>query len=172
MEPDPQAATLSRIARAVAETLELKEAFVRVAEAAAAVLPLDTMTVLRREGPETFMRYSSTGVTPEPPHTIRLGDFSPAIRPSTDGIRRLEDMAGALDPAFFVDGKIQREGLRSGLIVPLRRGEQVSGFVFVGSRRPGAFTAEHEKAVQPIADLLGLALEHERLWSLDAARRR
>jgi len=99
------------------------------------------MTVLRREGPETFMRYSSTGVTPEPPQTIRLGDFSPAIRPSTDGIRRLEDMAGELDPAFFVDGKIQREGLRSGLIVPLRRGEQVSGFVFVGSRRPGAFTA-------------------------------
>src|SRR2546425_9741992 len=51
--PDPQVAALSRIARAVSETLELKDVFARVAEAAATVLPFDTMGVTRLETPDT-----------------------------------------------------------------------------------------------------------------------
>src|SRR5207249_720476 len=43
MRPDTLATALGRMARAVSETLELKEVFARVAEAAATVLPFDTM---------------------------------------------------------------------------------------------------------------------------------
>ena len=172
MEPDPQFAVVSRIARAVAETLELKDVFARVAEAAAAVLPFDGMTVLRREGPDTFVLHTYVGIIPDRPRTIRLEDFSPAIRPLTTGVKRVDDLAGVLDPGFFIDGRIQKGGFRSALILPLLRGEHLAGFLSVTARRPNAFTAEHEAAIQPIADLLALALEHERLWTLDIGRRR
>jgi len=172
MEQNPQLVAVSRIARAVAETLELKEVFARVAEAASAILPFEGMTVLRREGPDTFALYSYVGIVPDPPHTIRLEDFSPAIRPPAKGVKRVDDLPAVLDPGFFVDGRIQQEGFRSALILPLLRGERLVGFVSVASRLPHAFTADHEAAIQPIADILTLALEHERLWNMDTARRR
>jgi len=172
MEQNPQLVAVSRIARAVAETLELKEVFARVAEAASTILPFDGMTVLRREGSDTFALYSHAGIVPDPPRSVRLEDFSPAIRPPTKGVKRIDDLPGVLDPSFFVDGRIQQEGFLSALILPLLRGERLVGFVSVASRRPNAFTADHEAAIQPIADVLTLALEHERLWNLDTARRR
>ena len=172
MEQNPHLIAVSRIVRAVAETLELKEVFERVAEAASAIVPFDGMTVLRREGSDTFALYSYIGIVPDPPRTIRLEDFSPAIRPLAGCIRRLDDLVGVIDPSFFIDGKIQHQEFRSALIVPLLRGERLVGFVTIASRRPSAFTAEHEAAIQPIADVLTLALEHERLWGLDTSRRR
>src|SRR5436309_8289488 len=174
MRPDTLATALGRMARAVSETRELKEVFARVAEAAATVLPFDTMVVFRVEGPDadTFALYSFAGMIADEHRTIRFEDFSPAIRPLSSGPRRIDDMADVLDPSFFVDERLQQEGIRSILHVPLLRGEQLGGFMGVGSREPGAFTAEHEAALRSIADLLGLALEHERLWRLDAERRR
>ncbi len=172
MPPDALAVALGRMARAVSETLELKEVFARVAEAAATVLPFDTMVVFRVEGPGTFALYSFAGIKGDGRLTIRLEDFSPPIRPLASGARRIDDVADVLDPSFFVDGRLQEDGIRSLLHVPLLRGEQLGGFVGVGSQKPGVFTAEHEEALQSIADLLGLALEHGRLWNLDTERRR
>jgi transcriptional regulator with GAF, ATPase, and Fis domain len=168
------AAALGRMARAVSETLELKDVFARVADATAAVVPFDTMVVFRLEGPGTYALYSFAGIVGER-GVIRLQDFSPAIRPSADSpesARRMDDLAEVLDPSFAVDRALAEEGIRSLLYVPLVRGEELGGCVGVGARRPGAFTAEHEAALQAIAGLLGLALEHERLWTLDTARRR
>jgi len=172
MGSDTLAAALGRIARTVSETLELKEVFARVAEAAATVLPFDKMVVFRVEGPDTFALYSFAGIIPDERRTIRLEDFSPAIRPLTRGASRIDDVTDVLDPSFFVDRRLQQDGTRSILQVPFLRREQLAGFVGVGSRYPGAFTPEHEGALQSIADLLGLALEHERLWALDTERRR
>ena len=173
MGSDTLAAALGRMARAVSETLELKEVFARVAEAAATVLPFDVMVVFRVEGAAgTFALYSFAGIIPDERRTIRLEDFSPAIRPLTRGASRIDDVAEVLDPSFFVDQRLQQDGTRSILLVPFLRREQLAGFVGVGSKHPGAFTAEHEGALQSIADLLGLALEHERLWNLDTERRR
>ncbi|HKI02673.1 MAG TPA: sigma 54-interacting transcriptional regulator [Thermoanaerobaculia bacterium] len=169
---DPLVEALRRITRVVSGTLELREVFVRVAEAAATVLPFDRMGVVRARERDTLELYSLTEMVLDPPVTIRLEDFSPATRPLLDGNKRINDVLKMLDLSFAMDRRIQEQGMRSGLSVPLFRGEQLGGYVMVGSRRPGAFTAEHEAALQPIADLLGLALEHERLWSLDAERRR
>jgi len=177
MPPDALATALRRMARAVSETLELKDVFARVTEAATTVIPFHTMVVFRVEGPDTFRLYSFAGFlavehhTIEP-HTIRFEDFSPAIRPLPGAAKRIDDVVDLLDPAFHVDGKLRQEGTRSILHVPFFRGERLGGFVAVGSREPGAFTADHEGALGAIADLLGLALEHERLWRRDAERRR
>jgi transcriptional regulator with GAF, ATPase, and Fis domain len=176
MPPDALVDALRRITRAVSGTLELREVFARVAEATATVLPLDFMAVMRVTDADALELYSISGEAKDKakdkPYTIRPEDFSPALRPVPDRVRRIEDMAEQADPTFPIDLKMQQAGMRSSLTAPLLRGEQLAGYVMVESRLPGAFTAEHETALQPIADLLAMALEHERLWSRDAARRR
>ena len=179
MAVDPLVVVLRQIARVVAGTLELREVFAYVAEVSASVVPFDALTVVRYREGGTLERYSFVGQegTPEgkqrdPLVKIRLEDFSPAIRPFPCKVRRFDDLDSVLDPSFLMDRKFQQAGMRSGLMVPLVRCEAQSGYVAASSRRPGTFTDEHELALQAIADLLGLALEHERLWNLDTERRR
>ena len=172
MPSDPVVSALSRIARVVATTLELREVFARVAEAAATVLPFDVIIVERLEGPDTLKLYSFAGGASQGPDTARLADFSPALRPPSRCAMRIDDLAQVLDASFPADRALQEQGWRSSLVAPVLRRKEVAGFVWLGSRRPQAFTADHEAALCPIADLLGLALEHERLWNLDAERRR
>jgi transcriptional regulator with GAF, ATPase, and Fis domain len=71
-----------------------------------------------------------------------------------------------------VDQHFLEDGVRSTLFAPLLRGDQLGGLVVMTSSRAAAFSAEHEAALLSIADLLSLALEHERLWRLNAERRR
>jgi len=172
MPADPLVAVLGRISRAVSQTLEPKDVFARVAEAAATILPFDVMLVGRLEAPDTLTLYAVAGSIQDPPRTIRLEDFSPMIRVQPGRIVRIEDADRELDSSFAFDRELRRQGVRSGLRAPLLRGEQLAGAVSLWSRRPGAFSVEHEAALEPISDLLGLAIEHERLWSLDMARRR
>ncbi len=172
MPSDPVVSALSRIARVVATTLELREVFARVAEAAATVIPFDVIIVERLEGPDTLKLYSFAGGSSQGPDTARLADFSPALRPPGRCAQRIDDLDQVLDSSFPADRALQEQGWRSSLVAPVLRRKEVAGFVWLGSRHPRAFTADHEAALCPIADLLGLALEHERLWNLDAERRR
>jgi transcriptional regulator with GAF, ATPase, and Fis domain len=174
MEPDPLAAALSRIARSVSETLDLKDVFARVAEAAATVLPFDTMGVSRLETPDTMRRYAVAGdfSQEDASRVFPLTDLSPLMRPQAGAFGLIDDAARQLDPAFPMDREILGHGVRSLLRAPLLRGGQLSGTLWFASRRPGAFRIEHEAAIRPIADLLSVALEHDRLWSLETGRRR
>lgn len=172
MSQDLVLETLGKIARIVAETLDLKEVIERVAGAAAMVLPLDRLAIARQDSAGALTLYLHTGSVPTPTRTVTLEDFSPRIRPLLDGVRRVSDIRPLADPAYFIDLEIQSIETRSLLTAPLRRGEQPIGFVSVDSRCPGAFTADHELVLLSIADLLSLALEHERLWNLDLVRRR
>jgi GAF domain-containing protein len=175
MASDPLVIVLRQIAQVVSRTLELREVFAYVAEVASSVVPFDKLSVVRYKCGGELERYSFSGhdgKEPDPHITIRLEDFSPAIRPFPCKVRRFDDLDGVLDPSFLMDRKFHEAGMRSGLMVPLVRCEAQSGYVAAVSRRPHAFTDEHELALLAIADLLGLALEHERLWNLDAERRR
>ncbi|HXU13422.1 MAG TPA: GAF domain-containing protein, partial [Candidatus Binatia bacterium] len=165
-QPAPLAEALSRIARIVSETLELKEVFERVAEAAAAVLPFDNMGVSRLETPETMRLYAKAGTMSHEGHAqvVALKDFSPPMRSGPGSVPRIDDTALQLDPAFPMDRSIMERGVRSILRAPLTRGGEYIGSVWFTAQRPGAFTVDHEAAARPIADLLGLALEHERIW--------
>src|SRR5258708_37054657 len=158
MSCDPVVSVLSRIARVVATTLELKEVFARVAEAAATVLPFDVIIVERLDGADTLELYSFAGGTPEGPNTARLADFSPALRPPNRCAQRIDDLAQVLDPSFPADRAVQEQGWRSSPGAPILRRKEVAGFVWLGSRRPQAFTADHEAAPCPTADLFGRAL--------------
>ncbi len=170
---DALVAALGRMARAVSETLELRDVFARVAEAAATLVPFEGMAVMRVErlGMMALYSLSPYEAAQDPPKTIRLEDFSPRIRPLTSGAMRIDDLAPLLDPSFSADRHFQQDGVRSALFAPLLRGDQLGGLVAVTSRHPSVFKAEHEAALLSIADLLALALEHERLWNLDVTRR-
>ena len=124
------------------------------------------------EAADTWTVYAISGNTEELPRTLRTEDVSPAIRVVPGSVVRIDDAERELDPLYALDRLLLERGLRSGLRAPLVRGETLAGAVSFWSRSPAAFTVEHEAAVRPIAILVGLALEHERLWSLDAARRR
>jgi transcriptional regulator with GAF, ATPase, and Fis domain len=172
MASDPLAAALGRVAQAVSGALELKDVFKGVAEAAATVLPFDIMAVGRLESSGGFTVYAISGDTQDLPRALRAEDISPTIRVAPGNVVRIDDAERELDPGYALDRLLLERGLRSGLRAPLVRGETLAGAVSFWSRRRSAFTAEHEATIRPIAILVGLALEHERLWSLDAARRR
>jgi transcriptional regulator with GAF, ATPase, and Fis domain len=176
MGSGPLAGVLSRIVRIVSTTLDLREVFAGVAEAAATVVPFDGIMVVRYEAPDRMTLHSVIGgVEKLDERACDLTDFSPAMRQrksAAQDVYRIDDLAAILDPAFPGDRMIQEAGWRSLVSVPLLRGDQVAGTLKALSRRPGAFTAEHEGYLQPIGGLLSLALEHERLWNLDTARRR
>jgi transcriptional regulator with GAF, ATPase, and Fis domain len=172
MTADPLASALGRIAQAVSGTLELRDVFAGVADAASTVLPFDIMAVGSLEAPDVFTVYAIAGNTQDVPLTFRAEDQSPAIRVQPGILVRIEDTGRELDPRYAFDRMLIERELRSGLRAPLLRGEQLAGAVSFWSRRPGAFTVEHEAVARPIAILLGLALEHAKLFNLDASRRR
>jgi transcriptional regulator with GAF, ATPase, and Fis domain len=174
LDADPLPSALSRIARIVSETLELKDVFAQVAEAAAEVLPFEIMGVCRLEAPNLLRSYAVAGTTVEtdPEAVIRLEDFSPQFRPCPGATQRIDDAHATLNPEFRMDQKILSKGVQSMLCSSLMSGKQFAGEVWFTSPQPGAFSGRHERAAKAIADILSLSLEHERLWSLDVARRR
>ena len=122
MRSDPLAAALGRIARAVGETLDLKEVFARVADASATVLPFETMGVARVSGPGELTLHSFVGKEAGPPSVIRLDDFSPAIRPRRDAPLRVEDAAGLFDPCGVKTRYVDPQDLKSDRMLDLSCG--------------------------------------------------
>ncbi len=171
MSPDSLASALGTMARAVAGSLDLKEVFARVADAAADVLPFDRMLVVRVEG-DLLSLHSFAGSVENTPLSANRNDISPGLRAHIGVATRIDDVANLLDTSFSIDRKLVADGVRSILSEPIRRGDRLVGFVSVESRQPAAFDDDHAAAMRSIADLVGLALEHERLWSLDVTRRR
>jgi transcriptional regulator with GAF, ATPase, and Fis domain len=173
-EPDPYPEALGRIARIVSGTLELREVFSQVAEAAAAILPFDTMGVCRLEGSNRLRLYAIAGapMDDDPSKIVHLEDFSPAMRPRPGKIHRIDDARATLDPSFPMDKELLESGVLSGLGAPLMSGGRLAGEVWFTASRPGAFISRHERAAGSIADILSLSLEHERLFNMDLSRRR
>jgi Nif-specific regulatory protein len=174
LDADPLPSALTHIARIVSGTLELKEVFAQVAEATAKVMPFETMGVCRLETGNLLRVYAVAGhvVEADPVPVIRLEDFSPVMQLRASATTRIDDAREALDPAFAMDRKMLEKGVRSMLCSSLMSGKKLVGEVWFTSSRPHAFTGRHERASRAIADILSLSLEHERLWSLDVARRR
>jgi transcriptional regulator with GAF, ATPase, and Fis domain len=174
-EFDPFPAALSRVARIVSGTLELKEVFAQVAETTREVVPFETMGVCRVVHLNALRLYAIHGdsikAESDPNDEVRFEDFSPAIRPGVTA-RRMDDARQGLDASFPMDQEILESGARSLLCAPLMSGKRLAGQVWFTSSQPGVFFERHERAVTAIADILSLSLEHERLWGLDASRRR
>jgi transcriptional regulator with GAF, ATPase, and Fis domain len=170
--PDNLSLVLSRIARTVSESLDLKEVVASVADATAELMPFDAFIVMRFDSPSTFVLHSFVTKFDTPPARLSLDDFSPALREYFPRFGLLEDLDSLLDPSFALDRRLREDGLTSAIAIPIKRGDRFDAILAVGSKRKQAYSDQHETALRMVADLVGLALEHERLWSLDVTRRR
>jgi two-component system response regulator HydG len=135
--------------RADPVTRQLRDVFTNVAAAARPLLPFERMGISLLERDETVRvcLMAGEGATTWSEH-----------------VRSRQDCSDTLCPVDL--------GSRSVLSVPLDSHGRQLGALWFGSAAPGAFDASHAAAIAPIADLLALAVEHDRLWTLEQERRR
>jgi transcriptional regulator with GAF, ATPase, and Fis domain len=173
---------LSAIARAAAESLDLKAVFDRVAQAARQVLPFETVGVSVAQDPEVpfedvesvvYSAYAAAGTAHvEEIGEYRRSDVSPGLRLTDVGkVRRYDDVAKFLDPSFLLDSRVLALNCRS-LMACLLPAKSPLGTIWFASSVPAAFGEEDEAAVLAIADIVALALQHDRLFRKERERRR
>ncbi len=166
---------LGEIASTAAETLDLQGVFDRVAASIREVIPFENMGVVRLIGDDHAVVHATTvwmdeGFEAACHEPTPLTAWSPRIRPTLEPLPCVKDAPEELDPAFPVDADILAAGVRSSIWQPFSSREGFHGGVWLASDRPHAFRDEHQEVLEPIAALLGAAVEHWRLW--DAERRR
>jgi transcriptional regulator with GAF, ATPase, and Fis domain len=166
---------LSSVARAIADSLELKEVWDRVADACRAIVPFDGMGVSRLEG-ERVRIVAVTG-TPAADQLVETvfarADYSPRLWPAADDyVLIIDDAPKEVDPAYAVDRHVLARGHRSLMRVPLGRGQGRVGSLILTAHEPRRFTEEHGRALALVAELVALALAHEKLASRWRERRK
>src|SRR5262249_4601847 len=122
---------LTAVARAVAESLELREVWGPVADACRAVVPFDAMGVSQFQGADRVVAGATAG---DPgarglqERAFARTDFSPRLWPrATSYLVRIEDAAAELDLSFPVDRELVSLGFRSILRLPLVQGDLALG---------------------------------------------
>jgi transcriptional regulator with GAF, ATPase, and Fis domain len=181
MDPQSVVSVLAEIAETASETLELPDVFNRVAASVRRLVPFENMGVVRILDEKWAVLHATTadcreGNCSEP---CPLTSWSPRLRPRPGPIARVDDAEAELDRAFPRDADLLTSGVRSALWEPFPcRGPReaagtersFNGGIWLSASRPQAFTEEHQRALGPIAALLGTAVEHWQIW--DAERRR
>jgi Nif-specific regulatory protein len=166
----------------MAESLKLKDVFARVAEAARQVLPFEVMGVSVVDDPDvpwedldnvTFSAFAVAGeASADEIGRYRRSDVSPGLRLDEAGkVFRHSDVRTMLDSSYLLDSRILALDCRS-LAACLLPAARPLGSIWFSSSRVGAFGAEDEAAVLAIADLVAVALEHDRLFREERERRR
>ena len=173
---------LSAIARTVAESLELKDVFSRVADATRQVLPFEIMGISVVDDPEvpwqdlenvTFSAFAVAGeLQANEVGQYRRSDVSPGLRLDETGkVLRHADVRTMLDSSYLLDSRILSLDCRS-LMTCLLPAARPLGSIWFSSSRVGAFGPEDEATVLAIADLVAVALQHDRLFREERERRR
>src|SRR5262249_48615144 len=135
---------LAAVARTIGETIELRQVFARVAEAARTVIPFERMRVVVIEGDQLRMYATELDGAPgwEDGLLVPVADISPQFW--HDFVAERLDVRRQLDPSFRWDRETIESGQRSIVRAMLRIGGRKLGVLHFASRRPDAFTGEHE----------------------------
>jgi len=150
----------------------LRQVFARVAEAARTALPFERMRIVLIEGEDALRMYATEqdGAPGwECGALVPIADLSPQFW--HDFVVERLDVRRQLDPSFAWDRETIESGYRSIIRAAMRVGDRKLGVLGFASRKPDAFTEEHESIVLALADMVAAALEHERLWSEERRRR-
>ena len=137
---------LAAVARLVADAPGLTEVVSRLAVALREVIPFDRLHLLGLDRADTV--------------TLYVADASGRVEVTTHRIGDAGAVPGASD-----------ESSPSRLVVTMRQAARVYGAAWLTSSRPEAFSAEHQAQLDPIADLLVLALQHNSLRERETFRR-
>jgi transcriptional regulator with GAF, ATPase, and Fis domain len=176
MAPADLQAALASVARAIADSLELPEVWGRVADACRTVVPFDGMAVALIERRDRVRLYATAGV-PEArdleESVFARADYSPALWPVEDDFLVLiRDSEKELDASYPVDRTVLERRFRSLLRLPLGRGERTFGSLVLVSLEESRFTEEHARRLALVAEMVTLALAHEKIASAWRERRK
>ena len=165
--PSDLHAALAAIARAIADSLEVRAVWDAVADACRALEPFDAMGIVKLEADGTVRAVAAAGEVEakqlEGVVFPRAG-YSPAFWPDADRfLVVIDDAQSELDLAYPLDRLALERGYRAILRAPLQHRDKRLGSVLLVSRTPGRFTQAHGEALLVIAELASLALAHEGL---------
>jgi PAS domain S-box-containing protein len=162
------AAAIARVGQELISSLATSSVYADLCRVSRAVLGCDTTaTIVWSPAEGAYVPLASDGDTPESWEALQVVRLTPAMASGLlsalgpTGVTRLEQLLPD-DPVRGALCAAQR--LSSGLIVALRRGEEMLGFHLAGSRRPDAlFTVQHERILRGTGHVGSLALQNARL---------
>jgi GAF domain-containing protein len=166
----------SSIARAIADSLDLEQILTRVASAVRLVVPVDAMGIWHAEAPDDAVVLTLGPGAPrargESDRPLRRADHSSRLWPETGGFPVVVgDAARELDLAYAGDRALVEYGYRAALVLALGSDTRQLGVLWLVHRQPNVYGPSHARALQPIADLATLAVEHDLLQALTQERR-
>jgi transcriptional regulator with GAF, ATPase, and Fis domain len=145
MHPTDSATVLSAVAHLVADAPGLRDLVSRLARTLAPAVPFERLHVLRLDRAESFVLYVATPSGEIEMAEHRIGE-SPPVEPTLGDAR-------------------------SRLLCSVRQGPRVHGALWLTSSAAGAFGAGHQALMDDVADLLGVALEHNAIVEREKLRR-
>ncbi len=161
------AAGLAEITQAVAGSLEVSRIYRIVAAQAGHILVHDALVVLLQtptDDPAVRALAPAFAHPPAPtldhPQPATAFSFGPDILAERSVV--VMDIATTA-PAYAGDQSLLDAAGRSAVIVPIRVARRVLGCLLLISRAPGTYHPDDTNSMEPVAGLLALALEHQRL---------
>lgn len=165
-------ASLAEITQAIAASLDVSKIFEEVSGLARYVAPHDTLIILQNQAESD----SHAGVrlavalchicSPTQP-AIEIGQswppasfsFGPTLLANQPVV--VDDLA--MTAGQYAGNRLLLESGRSALVVPIHALSRVLGGLVLLSRTPGCYSSGDVLTVEPLAGLLAVALEHQRL---------
>ena len=155
--------------QALAQSTDVTLAFQALARRVARIVPCDRVGLaLLKDGGQEFQTYTARVTEPERRSRPRvdlefnldrthIGHVVRTCRPLI--VNSFSDQA-----ADFLDANVLHQtGFQSGLVLPLISKNRAVGTLNVVSRTKGAFTEEHQVALEPIAEILAVAYVAQQL---------
>jgi transcriptional regulator with GAF, ATPase, and Fis domain/anti-sigma regulatory factor (Ser/Thr protein kinase) len=139
-------AVITAVAQLVAEAPSLQEIVSRLAIVLRESIPFDRLHVLRLDRANSVILYVARDDGQLDVVGHRIGDAGPDAAP--------------------VD-----EEARSRIFCTVRHGARVHGALWLTSRHEAAFSPHHQRLLDSVVDVLGLAFEHDALVGREALRR-
>jgi transcriptional regulator with GAF, ATPase, and Fis domain len=137
---------LTAVARLVADAPSLRDVVSRLAGALRAAIPFERLHLLRLDRADSFVLY---------------------VARDTGDIDVVKHLVG--DPATQVDQV--DAAVQSRIVCTIRQGARVHGALWLTSSRESGFCDAHQALTDGVADLLGLALEHNAIVERETLRR-
>jgi Nif-specific regulatory protein len=160
-------AALAAIARAIADSLEVREVWDRVFDACRTIVPFDALGIIAFEpGGDKVRAVASAGLDASVKtlagSIYPRAAFSPKFWPDADTfLVRIEDTEAELDPSYAADRIMITNGFRSAIRLPLGYGGKRLGSILLAARETRRFTPEHVQQLAVVAELITVALAHE-----------
>ena len=165
--PDELQNALAAVARAIADSLAVREVWDRVADACRAVAPLDGMGIIQLEPGDQVRAIAAAGdptVKALENQVFPRAGFSPAFWPDADEfLVVIGDAERELDRNYPLDRVMLDRGYRSALRLSLAQGGRRLGSVLLVARQKQAFTREHGESLRVVCELIAVALAHQQL---------